>query len=40
MKKIVRITCSLFAALVLCLVPFLSPAVARAVSSDLNVADK
>ena len=40
MKKIVRITCSLFAALVLCLVPFLSPAVARAGSSDLTVADK
>ena len=40
MKKIVRITCSLFAALVLCLVPFLSPAGARAGSSDLTVADK
>lgn len=40
MKKIVVTVSSLFAALVLCLVPFLSPVIARAGSSETTVADR
>ncbi len=40
MKKIVSTVSLLFAAFALCLVPFLSPAVARAGSSETTVADR